>query len=121
MKLAWNILTKKTMWTDLFKRKDLHGSSAWFASTHYGCSKTWKDIVNVMRKVFLGSRWLIGNGMNTDFWLDAWLLDTPLIEHAISPPTSWPRLSEVLNEDGIWNIHHMVECLPDDIIDRILS
>lgn len=47
-------------------------------------SGAWRSMVKAKHIFQKGSRWAIGNGCTTHFWLDSWLLDVPLYQEANS-------------------------------------
>lgn len=43
-------------------------------------SNIWQGIAKAAHIVNLGVRKVVGNGHETLFWLEKWLLDTPIVE-----------------------------------------
>ena len=63
-----------------------------------------------------GSRWQVGDGSSVQIWLDKWL-PTQTTFRVISPPTTIPADSRVLNEDNREWKEDMIRkiFLPDDV------
>lgn len=69
----------------------------WLASPSQNSSKLWSEIIANAKLLIENSRSLIGDGTETHFWTDNWLLDKPLIEYATADPLCFPKISELLD------------------------
>jgi len=62
------------------------------ASPSQNSSKLWSEIIANAKLLIENSRWLIGDGTETNFWTDNWLQDKPLIEYATADPLCFPKI-----------------------------
>lgn len=75
MKQIWNIAnSKEDLWTKWIHAKYLRGRNIWECVLGTNPSWAWRSIFSVRDKTKLHTIHAIGNGANTSFWRDPWLL-----------------------------------------------
>lgn len=69
-------------------------------------SQAWKGICVVWDTVNRGSKWAVGNGNSTRFWLDPWLEGVLILAEAASnqvPPGDIDKkVKDYVGDQGLW-------------------
>ncbi|CAL1381148.1 unnamed protein product [Linum trigynum] len=89
-----------------------------------GSSFAWSSINKAASLLKKGCAWNIHNGKSTNFWLDNWILQEPLIEAASQPIPEEERVQTVasyMDVNGRWDITHLSQWLSTDIIQKITA
>jgi hypothetical protein len=101
-KWAWKVYNGQGgLWLQILKRKYMqHKELAAIRSTRG--SQLWKSILKSRQLIRIGARHRVGNGRNTLFWLDKWVLDEALSE-------KFPRLFAICDRPNalvaeIWRL-----------------
>ncbi|CAL1367953.1 unnamed protein product [Linum trigynum] len=123
---GWRILQEKeTLWTQIMrakyggKRKDLN-----IFRPCQGSSFAWSSINKAASLLKKGCAWNIHNGKSTNFWLDNWILQEPLVEAASQPVPEKERARTVasyMDVDGRWDTTHLSQWLSAEIIQKITA
>ncbi|KAJ1426110.1 hypothetical protein SESBI_10495 [Sesbania bispinosa] len=88
-------------------------------------SLIWKGIVETWWDVLKGTRWIIGDGTKTRFWLDPWLKSGEILHemanqdippHILNAPVSF--FSDGL---GGWNFSSFQQYIPQNFIPKIMA
>ena len=92
-KLAWRFLTEhEKVWIQVLYKKYLREPGRNYANS----SLIWKSIKwGVDEVVGPGSRWAVGNGDHTRFWLDKWLGDRTLASYVEDSITDEEQIASV--------------------------
>jgi hypothetical protein len=69
LKLCWEMLQSHEQWAKLLRSRVLRGNHC---ITHHILSSIWSGIKNEYFTIVENSNWLIGNGLQVNFWTDSW-------------------------------------------------
>ncbi|CAL2272822.1 unnamed protein product [Prunus armeniaca] len=113
---AWmnQALLAKTGWRLLQREQDLQLQSS---------SNVWKGILYGAQVFYASVKWRVGSGDDILFWTNKWLSCGPLQQFALidlSEDMLQLNVSDFL-EDGVWDFNCLMECLPINIVNLILS
>ncbi|KAF6174471.1 hypothetical protein GIB67_004665 [Kingdonia uniflora] len=78
MKMGWGFLTSQELWVDIFRAKFTKKNGE--TINYFKPSSIWNGLKGTIKTVEINSRWLIGNGRNTDFCGDYWGVDYSMME-----------------------------------------
>ncbi|KAF5202711.1 hypothetical protein FRX31_007703 [Thalictrum thalictroides] len=74
MRHLWHIFRNRdTMWVKWVKSYLIKDRNFWQLKIPKDCSWSWRSILKERDKAMYMVQHLIGNGQNTNFWLDPWL------------------------------------------------
>jgi len=125
-KLIWKILTQPdNFWVEQMRAK--YGSpEKFFASrAKQSDSWVWKCLLQLRPLIKQGIRWKVGNGRTINFWTDNWCAEEPLASTLNVDPVNLPevdiKVSEFITPEKQWDTVKLRNCLPNDLIQRILS
>lgn len=108
LNLCWNLVKGNQEWTTLLTSRIKRNNK--LISYHIK-SSIWTSIKDFYNKVLENTKWIIGNGSITNFWLDTWL-DEPLA-FKFNIPDKYHKHINVLVSDWLvgqnWSI-------PDNIL-----
>ena len=79
-KWLFKLLNEEGVWQELIHNKYLQNKTLSQATAKPFDSPFWKGLMKVKEDFFSRGSFTIGNGMNTSFWEDTWLGDTPLAQ-----------------------------------------
>ncbi|CAL2267138.1 unnamed protein product [Prunus armeniaca] len=99
---------------DILAAKDLQFQSS--------CN-VWKGILYGAQVLSVGVKWRVGSGDDILLWTDRWLSCGPLQQFALIDlfeDILHLNVSDFL-EDGVWDFNCLMECLPINIVNLILS
>ncbi|XP_021826059.1 uncharacterized protein LOC110766949 [Prunus avium] len=125
-KSGWRLLQhEQGLWAEVFKAKYLKQRDILTAtaSNFQCCSSAWRGVLYGISTLSKGLKWRVGSGENVRFWTDNWLSCGPLQQHALfdlAEDMLQLNVSDFL-DNGTWELNCLRECLPDNIIQIILS
>ncbi|XP_042964506.1 uncharacterized protein LOC122298703 [Carya illinoinensis] len=99
MKFGWKLVTGVSLWADFFREKYLRRDHVYNLMSKNKGSRFWKGIMEVMPRILLNSKWLIGAG-NINFWMDNWLGGGPLKDLCPVVGSEHLQVAEVFDERG---------------------
>ncbi|KAF7842623.1 putative ribonuclease H protein At1g65750 family [Senna tora] len=122
-KAAWSILRKENkLWVRLFEGKYLNGTNLYFYHLNQKDSYVSKGIVKAFRTLESGFISKIGDGEDTNLWLDTWTKDGPLInfiqEEVIPMLDLNTKVSSIIANKQ-WALQGMDALCPPDVLEDI--
>ncbi|CAL1392202.1 unnamed protein product [Linum trigynum] len=117
------VTREDTLWTKLLLEK--YGGSREgldIIRKKKGSSLAWKSFAATYNTLKKGFAINIKDGKQTYFWLDPWLMQVPLIEHASAELTEemkQRRVAELWEHDRGWRLEEFQHLLPPQIVDKI--
>ncbi|KAG7551702.1 Ribonuclease H domain [Arabidopsis thaliana x Arabidopsis arenosa] len=127
-KVGWRLLNNVDgLWARVLRSKYKVGEiqdRAWL--TPKGTwSSTWRSICVGLRKVISGGvSWVPGDGQQTRFWLDSWLIPEPLLGWASGQVPQGEQgvvLADYWIEGAGWDMERLGQFLPQPILHRLLA
>ncbi|OMO49818.1 reverse transcriptase [Corchorus capsularis] len=85
-------------------------------------SSTWRGIRKTVDCIRNGSKWCIGDGVTTNFWLDKWVGDRALCQEIPHPEHSLDRNTKVaafIRDEGSWNLDDLSLIVALEKLDEI--
>ncbi|GAU47866.1 hypothetical protein TSUD_404370 [Trifolium subterraneum] len=125
MKILWNLIHKPDdLWCKvlLSKYRRNNDVSSSCSSQPYD-SSLWKALSKVWHNFQRHVVRQIGNGRNTNFWLDKWVPhNVELLPLALRDQIDTTlSVRDVLNQDGDWDVGFLSENLSNDIVTQVIA
>jgi ribonuclease HI len=125
MKILWNLIHKpddlwcKVLLSKYGRNNDVSSSCS---SQPYD-SPLWKALSKVWHNFQRHVVRQIGDGRNTNFWLDKWVPHNVELLPSASSDHIDTTLSvrDVLNQDGYWDVRFLSENLSNDIVSQVIA
>ncbi|CAL8099943.1 unnamed protein product [Prunus armeniaca] len=125
-KTGWRLLQREQgIWAQVFNAKYRRHCDILAAKDlqFHSNSNVWRGILYVAQVLSTSIKWRVGSGDDILFWTDRWLSCGPLQQFALIDLSEDMLQLNVSDfwEDGIWDFNCLVECLPMNIVNLILS
>ena len=93
-KWLYKLMNEEGVWQELLTNKYLHSKTLSQVAVKPTDSPFWKGLMKVRSDFFKRGSFVIGDGMNTRFWEDTWLGDSPLAQQ-------YPLLYNIANHKQV--------------------
>lgn len=117
MKFAWKLIKGDMMWSNFFTTKYVGNSHIYSVMALWKGTRFWMGIMHLMPSVLCNLKWLICRGWS-NFWMDNWLGDGPLMASNLVVGNEQLQLSEIIDETGP-KLHVIQELVPDVVLQKI--
>lgn len=115
--MAWRANSDDRPWARLLRSKYSISTS-----NVRGCSLNRRALQEGANIAMKGVKWVMGTGQNVRFWKDVWIGMKPLreiVEGPLHRIEEELKVSDVLSEDGNWNLQGISMELPQEILNQI--
>jgi mannosylglycoprotein endo-beta-mannosidase len=103
LKLCWTLLNSQSSWAVLLRDRVIRNRRH---ISHHIFSSIWSSVISEFDVIMDNSSWLLGNGVNINFWNDNWC-GTSLVEQLNIPAHTSPMLTSSVSDyiqNGLWEI-----------------
>lgn len=123
-KLIWRLLNStESLWARVLAGKYMHGqTSIDNMSSKRGASNIWRGMISAKPFFKQGCRRIVNNGIDTKFWKDVWICDTPLEEFVVAgqgTPNLEARVLDMWRQGQGWKWEVIETHLPRHVVQKL--